>query len=625
MDHGGIFAEDWNITIPRSSFGTSKLLDEILAKEYNDVYGINSIGLRFFHVYGPWSTPGSVLYEMAERAISSKEDAIPMSTSKEDLLHNIHDYIYIDDAIDSIVAAMQFNPVTTSSSSSSPSFVVNVGTGQGSSIVDISQIMETYFPRNDEKAQSSNIIEQLKSHDGDIMNIQTKNHHQQQYDDHHDAKKIIASMDRAEALFGFKPRISLEEGIIRTLAWHYDRLYPFGDGRKRNSKIGISFDDKLIHDDELIRPIKNAGIQSCSPFDQECLQGTHIFPCASDCSHVHNCVPSIYDDIIYISRAVTESCEDVMYTVDLSKELSSIVSSSSQSSLSGENCNIAFVNENSLLMMRLKHMNGIASDKNVGDELAQESSDGFLNSRYILKDNFWTILPISIPPMDKSEFQRVRLLPKLSPGYFFSSNTRYALYCDSNIKFKNVSSLLHILKAQPGNAGIAGKTIMMIGTKTQSGQTNSMSSSNIQEKAYSSIKMTLGKQTDIPHFFSVDTSWLIHTLSSSDAHSLRCDIFGEVEKWRAFDDMKSIDFILSLNNYWSLALALWNNVLNTWWKNQSEEMFSHDVEGAERLLNEKKIKVNSGYWLAVPYAEKYAFVRLLPSGIAGVEFDPNNQ
>ena len=60
------FTETQTISTPSSLRGASKIIDEMLAKMYNDMHGIYSVGLRFFSIYGPWSAPGSPLFEMAE-------------------------------------------------------------------------------------------------------------------------------------------------------------------------------------------------------------------------------------------------------------------------------------------------------------------------------------------------------------------------------------------------------------------------------------------------------------------------------------------------------------------------------------------------------------------------------
>jgi hypothetical protein len=40
----------------------------------------------------------------------------------------------------------------------------------------------------------------------------------------------FGSIQRSEQLLGYKPRVTLKEGIVQLLAWHYDRAYPYGGG-----------------------------------------------------------------------------------------------------------------------------------------------------------------------------------------------------------------------------------------------------------------------------------------------------------------------------------------------------------------------------------------------------------
>ena len=422
--------------------------------------------------------------------------------------------------------------------------------------------------------------------------------------DNYSTKKAIASIDRARKLLGFQPRISLEDGIIKTLAWHYDRFYPFGDGRNNDME---EFEPHHV--------IQKSGMISCSPLDKECLNGFTIFPCSADCSHSQNCSPSIYDDIILISRTITKSCSNVMYTVDLRKDLNAIPSASSNrdySSMLGEHCNVAFVNENSSLMMRLKYENGLPQDKNIGEELIQRAEDNDSMKQYLLKHGFWTLLPVSIPLMQQHDFEQNMLLPKLSPGYFFSPYSKYALYCDANIGFKDVNYLFKIMESQPRSSGKAGDTIMIFGTKSQS--LSSTSYSSLQEKTYNSMKTIFGGNVGIPGGYTIDTSWLIHTIALPDAHNLRCDMIGEVFKWKASNDLTSIDFILSLNEFWSSILSRWNNVSDEWW-------YDFSAEGHNTKDSKIKISISTGKWIAIPIpnANKFSFVRLLPSNAIGVE------
>jgi hypothetical protein len=58
------FREDKPITTPSSLHGAAKLIDEILASAYHSTHGIYSVGLRFFPVYGPWSNPGTDVFDL---------------------------------------------------------------------------------------------------------------------------------------------------------------------------------------------------------------------------------------------------------------------------------------------------------------------------------------------------------------------------------------------------------------------------------------------------------------------------------------------------------------------------------------------------------------------------------
>ena len=89
------------------------MLDEILATSYSDLYDVRSIGLRFFEVYGPWSSPNSEIFQMAERALSDDIPIMAQPLKEESNYHNLKDYVYIDDAVDVILLAMQFvSPLT---------------------------------------------------------------------------------------------------------------------------------------------------------------------------------------------------------------------------------------------------------------------------------------------------------------------------------------------------------------------------------------------------------------------------------------------------------------------------------------------------------------------------------
>jgi len=553
--------EDWNISFSSSSSiqGTAKLLDEILARSYNDLYGVYSIGLRFFEIYGPWSSPGTRIFELAERAISNDIPIIAQSISQESDFHDLKDYVYIDDAIDIILSAMQFK------APSRQNLVVNVGNGEGFPVTAIAQMMERYFPRQIDEHRTDAILE----------TIEPSTHQSTR----------IASIERARALFGFEPQVSFEDGIKKTLAWHLDRAFPFDLSTKGTTTERLE--------------VINSGIQSCHLSDIECLNGLTVFPCVSECARSEKCKPSIYDSVAKISKVITKTCEAVMYTIDLRKDINGIrsafvnLSSEDQPSFNGDFCNIAFVREDSDLTKRLKQNTGIYNnDVNVENELLRKLLAGLeITKADVLSFGFWTILPLSTAIIEKEAastayFENTKMIPKLSPGSFFSS--KYAIYCDPNVAFTNVPALLRRF-VDDNERSRDSSTVMMLGTKIDgfyaAPQFSSIEGYN-QERMYNTISMALKHNSGIQA--NIDSSWMIHSLVSSDARELRCDILGETINWNAKEDLESVQFILSLHDFWSSALAQWRGE-GLWWKangrvESNEENIAVFCGGRERCL-----------------------------------------
>mmetsp|Transcript_8939 Transcript_8939/g.16859 ORF Transcript_8939/g.16859 Transcript_8939/m.16859 type:complete len:815 (+) Transcript_8939:141-2585(+) len=529
-DSVGEKREDWDVifTPQHSAKGVSKLLNEVLAMSYNDIYNIFSVGLRFFEVYGPWSSPGTSIFEYAERAINPD---VPILVSDEIDLYSTRDYIYIDDAIDATMAAMQFySPINES-------LVINVGTGKGRTIPDIAFMLESFLPRRNTKHQMANILD---SYQGNSKAYSTR----------------IASTERATYLLGFEPQVTLSEGIKNTLAWHNDRSYPFQD----------SEDDR--------GGVADAGIQSCHPADLECLNGLTVFPCASECARPNPCTQSAYDKILLVSRSVTRSCKIVLYTVDLgnmntsstTSALTNLLKGDGKSPVSGTLCNIAIVTENSKLMADMKQRAGISTETNVEEMLVEILQHGReIRESDVLHYGFWTLLPIS-----PTNIEFDSLLPKLSPGSFFSS--KYAIYINPNVAIKDTHHLMNQFHMEEGN-NQGSTTAMMLGYKSshvENPRPKFLSKSlYIQQKIYNSIRIALKEH--LVRRGNIDSSWMIHSLESDGAKGLRCDIHGEILNWNVTEVVESIDFILSLHDFWNSALSRWKGQ-GRWWKTKDKSI-----------------------------------------------------
>ena len=73
-----------------------KKSNEVMAYSYSHLYNINTIGLRFFTVYGPWGRPDMALFKFTKNILAGKKIDV--------YNHGNHsrDFTYIDDIVDAI-------------------------------------------------------------------------------------------------------------------------------------------------------------------------------------------------------------------------------------------------------------------------------------------------------------------------------------------------------------------------------------------------------------------------------------------------------------------------------------------------------------------------------------------
>eukprot|EP00537_Pseudo-nitzschia_pungens_P007980 CAMPEP_0172379244 /NCGR_PEP_ID=MMETSP1060-20121228/69835_1 /TAXON_ID=37318 /ORGANISM="Pseudo-nitzschia pungens, Strain cf. cingulata" /LENGTH=898 /DNA_ID=CAMNT_0013106981 /DNA_START=445 /DNA_END=3141 /DNA_ORIENTATION=+ len=621
--------ETQTLSTPSSLRGASKMMDEMIAKLYYDTKGIYSVGLRFFSVYGPWGVPGSPLFEMAERAVAGDLDGLNEEheiksfhsglnginlaeheddkdrtkshhpSRENDWEKSIHDFVYIDDAVDAIMAAMQYrsNPSTKSASTETEvsgkqqntphPIIFNVASGQGHSLEDVLEVMQEYIPPIN--VENSDTKRNEKSGNG---------------------MGSIGSTKRAEALLGYEPQVSLKEGIVKMLAWHYDRAFPSGGH-------GMSNKDKNLDDgrSHKIDAIAQHGIAGCLQFDKECLRGTPVFPCASECSHKAQCTMSYYDEVIGLTQKLTANCKSVLYTVDLDDSLVSLPSANpkyqkSKSFLKGT-CNLAFVSQQSLLVKSSRK--------------ASRNEDG------LLRDGSWVLIPLNALPLSISTAmsdinmssdgrvdtnQMLKLLPKLSPGLFFGSkNIKRAIYVDPDIVIDNIPKLLQESYAQPYNRETEGATAMLIGRGIPKNyfadndydeeeiilnlddpnyehQVLESTNTLVQNAAYRMVKIAVSDNLFGDGFMELlDSRWIVHGLQSDDGRLFRCDVLGEIMQWEVASDRSALEFVLGLHDMWSRVIAKASGI-GPWWIGENvatvPEGKQRHSNGRRRLLEQEQ-------------------------------------
>ena len=96
------FSEEDHIEKCNSPYAASKLSKETFAKMYSQLYGIETIGLRFFTVYGPRGRPDMAPYIFLDRI----NKGLPIDKYGDG--NSMRDYTYISDIVDGIISCITF-------------------------------------------------------------------------------------------------------------------------------------------------------------------------------------------------------------------------------------------------------------------------------------------------------------------------------------------------------------------------------------------------------------------------------------------------------------------------------------------------------------------------------------
>ena len=181
---------DRNLLTPDSIYGATKCMMETAAQTYANLYGLQSIGLRFFNIYGPFERPDTLLHEIAK----GLEQGTELSLYGEG--NACRDYMYIDDCLDAVQACCdKWLPEGASS------IVVNIGTGSPYKASDLILKLETISGRKLRQKR-------VPMPKGEIV-------------------MLSAGTTRFNQLFGVEPKVSIDEGLKRFWNWH-SRYYGQG-------------------------------------------------------------------------------------------------------------------------------------------------------------------------------------------------------------------------------------------------------------------------------------------------------------------------------------------------------------------------------------------------------------
>ena len=180
------FEEIDNTDKPISLYAASKKSNELMAHTYSHLFKLNTIGLRFFTVYGSWGRPDMAYYLFADAI--TKDKAIKVFNNGD----LSRDFTHIEDIVIGVKSALL-------SDSSTKNFYELYNIGNNKPVV-LTKFIETIEKYLDKKA----IKKMLPMQDGDV-------------------KKTWASISKITKDYNFQNKVSLDKGIEEFINWY--KLY----------------------------------------------------------------------------------------------------------------------------------------------------------------------------------------------------------------------------------------------------------------------------------------------------------------------------------------------------------------------------------------------------------------
>jgi len=181
---------------PLSPYAITKYVNELYADVFSKLYGIETIGLRYFNVFGKKQSPNGAYAAVIPKFISQLIAGEPPVINGDGSYSR--DFTYIANVIQANLLCLSTTEPKAINS------VYNVAYGERSTINDLIIYLKNYLSQYNPEISSIKVIYGPKR-EGDIPHSH-------------------ASIDKAKELLNYTPNFSLEEGLKESVKWYIQNL-----------------------------------------------------------------------------------------------------------------------------------------------------------------------------------------------------------------------------------------------------------------------------------------------------------------------------------------------------------------------------------------------------------------
>ena len=173
---------------PKSPYAVSKLTAEYYCQVFTEVYGLETVSLRYFNVFGPRQDPTSHYAAVIPIFITALLQGQPVTVHGDGL--QSRDFTYVSNNVEANLLAATAPDVSGG--------IFNIACGKRYTLLELLDVLSNIIEVKVEKVHT-------EPRPGDV-------------------RHSLASISQAEAQLGYQMSLDFEEGLRRTVAWYRHRL-----------------------------------------------------------------------------------------------------------------------------------------------------------------------------------------------------------------------------------------------------------------------------------------------------------------------------------------------------------------------------------------------------------------
>jgi len=181
---------------PLSPYAASKAIDEVYATSFAAAYGLESVGLRYFNVFGPRQDPEGAYAAVIPKWIATilKRERVQINGDGE----TSRDFCYIENVVQANLLA------ATTTNREAVNQVYNIALGERTTLNELFQTLKR----------------SLRGRDSSLPDMEPT------YSDFRpgDVRHSLAEISKAQRLLGYAPQLRVSEGLELAMDWYVAKM-----------------------------------------------------------------------------------------------------------------------------------------------------------------------------------------------------------------------------------------------------------------------------------------------------------------------------------------------------------------------------------------------------------------